>query len=220
MRWFALSGPAGPVLFAAVVVICAAMRPGYSHVDQFISELGASGTPNALVMNAAGFLPTGTLIVVFGLSLVALLPGRPVFRVSGVLVGLFGLGLLTAGLVPCAPGCPQDPPSLHDGISVAGFISALVGIGACAYGFRSTPRWQRLWFYSAVSSGIGLCILVALASSLDSRSLTGLWQRLLAGTLFLWCAVVGIKVFRNGSPPRSARAGAAREGRCGDPKRT
>lgn len=200
MRWLALSGLAGPVLFALVVAACAAMRPEYSHVSQFISELGATGTPNALIMNAAGFVPTGCLIAVFGLSLVALLPGRPVFRGSGVLVGLFGLGLIFAGAVPCAPGCPQDVPTLHDGVSVAAFIAAIVGIGACAYGFRSTPRWQTLWFYSAVSSALGMCFLIALASSLESRSFTGLWQRLLAGTLFLWCALVGMRVFRNSGP--------------------
>jgi hypothetical protein len=49
-----------------------------------------------------------------------------------------------------------------------------------------------------LSSGVALCFLIALANSLDSRTQTGLWQRLLVGTLFLWCAVVGVRAFRIG----------------------
>ena len=41
-------------LFGAVVVLCAAARPDYSHIDQFISELGATGSSRASLMNYAG----------------------------------------------------------------------------------------------------------------------------------------------------------------------
>ena len=189
MRWFALGGIAGPALFAIVLVICAAMRPDYSHVAQFMSELGAAGTPHAGLMNLVGFIPTGVLIGAFGLSLGFTLPRSQTSCFIGVLLCLFGLGLILAGIFPCAPGCPQDAAALHDGVSVAAFVSAIAGIALSAYRFRSVTVWRSLWRYSALSSAVALCLLVALAHSLDSRSLTGLWQRLLVGTLFLWCAV-------------------------------
>src|SRR6266545_6315049 len=47
MRILALGGVLGPVLFAAVVGVCSALRPGYSHITQFISEHGATGTSHA-----------------------------------------------------------------------------------------------------------------------------------------------------------------------------
>jgi hypothetical protein len=49
---------AGPILFGVVVTLAAALRPGYSHVTQLISELGETGTGTALLMNVAGFVPT------------------------------------------------------------------------------------------------------------------------------------------------------------------
>jgi hypothetical protein len=43
MRLLALGGVAGPVLFTTLVIVCAALRPGYSHLYPFMSELGAPG---------------------------------------------------------------------------------------------------------------------------------------------------------------------------------
>ena len=55
MRILALGGIAGPVLFTTVVVLAAALRPGYSHYEAVISALGETGGPHALLMNAGGF---------------------------------------------------------------------------------------------------------------------------------------------------------------------
>jgi hypothetical protein len=41
--------------------------------------------------------------------------------------------------------------------------------------------------------------MLLLVSSLDSRELTGLWQRLFLGTLFAWSWVAGIRLYRH--PP-------------------
>jgi hypothetical membrane protein len=49
-----LGGVAGPILFSVVVVVSAALRVDYSHIADFISELGATGTPHADLMNYAG----------------------------------------------------------------------------------------------------------------------------------------------------------------------
>ncbi len=59
MRILLLGGVIGPVLFTLVVVVAAAMRADYSHVHQFISELGATGSSHADFMNYAGFVPAG-----------------------------------------------------------------------------------------------------------------------------------------------------------------
>jgi len=198
VRWFALGGIAGPALFAIVVVICGAMRPEYSHSAQFVSELGATGTPHARFMNFIGFIPAGALVGALGLSLAAALPRDRASLGAGVLLGLFGLGLILAGSIPCAPGCPQEALTLHDGVSVAAFLSAIGAVGISAYRFRLSRQWRTLWLYSALSGGAALCFLVALAASIETRSLTGLWQRLLIGTLFLWCAVAGLRAFRLG----------------------
>jgi hypothetical membrane protein len=202
MRWLALGGLAGPCLFAAVVVLCGALRPGYSHSAQFISELGAIGTPNAALMNLAGFVAGGSLIAAFGVSLTSLLPPRRSSVAVAVLIGMFGLGLVLAGCFHCTPGCPQDEPTLHDGVSIAAFLCAIAGLAFAAFGFRSVATWSGLWAYSAISSGAALLLLVALAASIQFHAFTGLWQRLLVGTLFLWCAVVATHALRLARPGR------------------
>lgn len=48
---------------------------------------------------------------------------------------------------------------------------------------------------SLLTSGFALCFLVALASSLETRALTSLWQRLMLVASFLWCAIIGRHAF-------------------------
>ena len=200
MRLLALGGVAGPMLFSAVVVAAGALRGNYSHISNFVSELGATGTPYAGLMNYAGFLPSGLMLAAFGIGLAKVLPRRRVTSLAAVLVMLFGAGVATSGIASCDPGCPQTGGSVenavHNGIAPIAFLCLIAGAGVLGVHFRSNRDWRSLSAYSLISSVVGLCFLAALATSLDSRELTGLWQRLLLIVLFLWCAVVGVRAYR------------------------
>ena|SRR5688572_17249634 len=200
MRLLALGGVAGPLLFSAVVVAAGVARGNYSHVSNFISELGATGTPYAGLMNYAGFLPTGLMLAAFGIGLAKVLPGRRVASLAAVLVILFGAGVAASGIASCDPGCPQTGGSVenavHNAIAPVAFLCLSAGAGVFGVLFQSNRDWRSLSLYSLISSVIALCFLAALAMSLDSRELTGLWQRLLLFVLFLWCAVVGLRAYR------------------------
>ena len=89
MRILGLGGLVGPILFAAVVSLCAALRPDYSHTTQVMSVLGETGGPHASLMNAAGFVPSGLLLIAFGTSLAWLVPRTPLSILGSLLVGLF-----------------------------------------------------------------------------------------------------------------------------------
>jgi hypothetical protein len=150
-------------------------------------------------MNYAGFVPAGLMLAAFGIALAATLP-RDHFRiVASVLVTLFGAGVAADGIISCDPGCPQAGGSvenlIHNRIAPIAFLCAIMGAGTVGIRFRRRPAWQVLSRYSLVTSAVALCFLVALATSLELRLLTGLWQRLLLVTLFSWCAVVGLRVF-------------------------
>lgn len=203
MRVVALGGIAGPILFSMITIVAAALRPDYSHVRNFISELGADGTPYAALMNYAGFVPAGLMLAAFGLALSATLPRDPFRITASLLVTLFGAGMAADGILSCDPGCPQTGSSLenliHIRIAPASLLCAIIGTGIVGIRFRHLPAWRSLSRYSLVTSAVALCFLVALATSLDSRLLTGLWQRLLLVTLFAWCVVVGLRVFSDSS---------------------
>jgi hypothetical membrane protein len=95
----ALGGVAGPVVFALVTVVSAALRPGYSHVTNMISELGATGTPYAVLMNYAGFVPAGLMLAALGVALAGVLPRHRLALAGAVLVTLFGAGVASSGVL-------------------------------------------------------------------------------------------------------------------------
>jgi hypothetical membrane protein len=194
-----LGGVAGPVLFSLITVVSAALRPEYNHTTSFISELGASRTPYASTMNYLGFVPAGLLLAAFGISLMSITPRHALTVVGSALVVLFGLGVAASGIFSCDPGCPVSGGSpenvIHNGIGPLAFISLACGVGLLGIEFRRLPYFQPFSLYSIVTSILGLLFIVAIVSSLEAKTLTGLWQRLFLATLFPWCAVIGIRAF-------------------------
>lgn len=207
MRMLALGGVAGPIVLGVAAIGMAARRPGYSHAVNMISELGAQGTPHAGVMNYGGFVPAGLLLAMFGLALAHTLSPSRFARAAALLVMLFGIGVAAAGLFSCDPGCPQSSGTLgnriHDRIAPPTFVSVIVAAGMLGVWFRRRPEWRDLAGYSLVSSILALIFLIVLAGSLQSRVLSGLWQRLMLTSLFLWCAIVGVRTYRLAARRRS-----------------
>ena len=209
MNRLALGGLAGPVIFSVVVILAAALRDDYSHVTHFVSELGATGSPRASFMNYVGFIPGGLGLVAFGVALGRLLPRGRLTRVATALLIVFGVGVVASGIISCDPGCPQTGGSLqnsvHDKIAPIAFMCAIVAAALLGVSFRHNSAWRGFSSYSLATSAVAFGFLVALVSSLETRELTGLWQRLLLITLFSWCALGGVRAFRQGaSPPQAA----------------
>jgi len=199
-RVLALGGIVGPLLFAAVAVVCGALRPGYSHVTQFVSELGETGGSHSALMNLLGFVPAGLLFVAFGVALGHVAPRTASSVVAALLIVVYGLGVTGAGVYSCDPGCPTDNLSraaaLHLALSMTAFVAGIAGMALWAYCFRARRGWRPLWRFSAVSSALALALLVVFLASQPTRSLTGVWQRLFVATLDLWCAIVGWRALR------------------------
>jgi hypothetical membrane protein len=199
MPILSLGGVVGPILFVVIVMVAAALRPDYRHITHFISELGATGTTHAALMNYAGFVPAGLMLAAFGMALARALPRHRLTLVAAALVTLFGSGIAASGFISCDPGCPQSEGSIenlvHNRIAPLAFLCLILGAGILGIYFRFLPAWRAFSVYSLLTSAFALCFLAALASSLDTRELTGLWQRLLLAALFLWCAVFGFQAF-------------------------
>jgi hypothetical protein len=155
-------------------------------------------------MNYLGFIPSGLLLAVFGVSLASLRPRTALSLTAAALIAVFGLGIAAAGVYCCDPGCPREgisfEASLHRLVSIGAFMAGVLGTGLWAYRFRGLAAWRSLWRYSAVTSAAALVLLLVLNASVESRAFTGGWQRLFLATLYLWCAVVGLRVFRSPGP--------------------
>ncbi len=199
MHRLALGGVVGPVILVVVIVVCGALRPDYSHLHQFISELGATGTTHAAVMNYPGFVLAGLLIIGFGVALLRGLPSRPMATIGAALTLVFGLGVVGSGLLSCDPGCPQAGGStenfLHDKIAPLGFLALITATWLLGVVFRRLAEWRALSLYSIATGVVALAFLLGIGSTLETRVYTGLWQRLLVATLFAWTTVIGWRLF-------------------------
>jgi hypothetical protein len=129
------------------------------------------------------------------------------------LVTIFGIGIAASGVISCDLGCPQGEGSIenivHNTIAPIAFLCLIAAAAMLAIRFRRLPAGRHLWRLSLLASVCALCLLAVLADSLDTRVLTGLWQRLLLAVLFAWCAIVGFHVSRT----RGSAAGHASLGR-------
>jgi hypothetical membrane protein len=199
-RFIALGGVVGPLLFTLITVICAALRPDYSHISQFISELGATGSPNADLMNFAGFMASGLMIALLGFSLISNLPKKFLPLTGSVLITVFGIGVIIVGIFSNDfPEAPEDAGSLsnriHNQVSLLMFLCVIIGIFMLGISFRKLPSWRRLWLYSVLSALVSFGLLVALINSTQTFTYTGTWQRLFLLSIFLWMGIAGLHIF-------------------------
>lgn len=196
-QW-AAAGVLAPVLFTGIVVLAGALRPGYSHLHQLISELGAHGTPYAHLMNYGGFIPTGLLLAAFAASTRLLAPRDSLAALGTVLLFAFAVAVTVAGLVSCDAGCPIAVGSLanivHGLAAPVALMGGLGAMGCFGWALRRRPDTRLLGTYSLISALVGGALMILLALCLPRRSWVGLYQRLLLATLFLWCVVVAVRL--------------------------
>ena len=177
------------------VVWAAALTPDYSHVSQYISELGATGAPYELFVRLAGFLPAGLLLLAF-----SVLAFRAIQRSRSVSLSLFGLALYAAGYLvaaafPCDAGCRPPEPStsqlIHNAGGLVGYLVAPVFLFTLAHAARSWPGATRLTAAGYVASAVALVGLLTLS---PSSGAVGLSQRALELAVLGWVAMLGIYV--------------------------
>jgi hypothetical protein len=181
-----------------VPVAGACAAPGYSHVSQFISELGARGAPHATLVAAAGFAPIGALVLAFlGLASEAFPPSS---RKTAGLLGLAAVGAayLVSALFPCDPGCPSEgsfSQSVHNLFGLLEYLGAIAGLLLLSTALRGAACWRPLAASAAVCATLAaLGFLGLLLPGLGP--FRGAGQRLAEAAIFLWIAHASIVLLR------------------------
>lgn len=206
MNKYTLGGALGPIVFTVAVIVAATMRPGYSHTQNFISELGATGSQNAAFMNYAGFVFGGLLVASLGFALIRILPRERLMLIASALVSLFGVGVATSGIISCDLGCPQGTGTtaniVHNTIAPIAFLCLIAATVIFGFRWRTEAGLRNLAIYSLATGVVALGLLALLASSIEARELTGLWQRLLLLVLFSWCVIVALRIGKSANEKR------------------
>jgi hypothetical protein len=173
---------------------------GYSPVDDFVSELAASGSDARAIMTA-GFFAFAVGIVVFAWSLRTIWPA---LATVALILAASGVGTLLAGTFACDPGCPTTgdrslAQQLHDGASVLSFASWLTAMALTGWRLRHETYGRASLALATVALGSFLT-LGALRAPVPHGPV-GLVQRIMLAAVIVWFMTMSAAVRRRCCPP-------------------
>jgi len=207
-----LFGPLAAAIFGFGIVALAGLIPGYSQVQQTVSEIGEIGSPERVPF-AIMLGCVAACIVVFAAGFLELSAVAGHSRWAAYLTGFMALPAAALGIF-------AYPHPLHN---IFG-LSELIGYQAplvMAFTWRRDPQAKTLVTFSWIMSVLIWSAILVNLGSLDSggmiwayiKPVHGLAQRLLFFGWFGWCAVVGILLFQYaGSIARGEKASSAQVG--------
>jgi len=169
------------LLFVAMYLLMllggAALKPGYSPLSQYISELGATGSAHAQAISLFGFIPVGVLAALLLFAFARLAPVSGASRFGYWLLLFEPLAWIGSALAPCDLGCPIGgslSQSLHTLLGVFTYLGTALGLVLLATAPTLRPATRVLWIALA-----GLWLLLFVLMGLEPlQPLRGLLQRL------------------------------------------
>lgn len=180
------------VVMVLVVLVAGAFTEDYSHVSQFISELGARGAPHEWSVRFAGFLPAGVLLLSFCVFAYKALPRSHGTSLGSLGLALFAAGYLVAAAFPCDLGCRPSEPSasqlIHNAGGMLGYLLAPLFLFTFAREARAWPGAGGLVIAGYVAAALALLSLVTLSPGSPT---VGLSQRVLEASVLIWVALCG-----------------------------
>ncbi len=180
-----------------LVVVAGAHRHGYSHVSQYISELGQRGSSDGWWVSWLGFFPVGVLAAAASLLV------QPALKTSRlVAIGVAAVGISTfvgyagSAVWRCDPGCPETGGSstqdLHYFVSALDFVGVLAGFVCTAMGLRGRRQWRAL-FRLSVLGAVGIGGVGPFLTGDALMDVHGLVQRVLEAIVWCWFIALGLR---------------------------
>jgi len=104
LRFTAICGIFGPILYAIVIAIAGSLYPGYSHISQSMSDLGAVDAPHAVIVNTLGFPLLGLFMIAFAVGIDRGIRRNRASKVGPVFIVLSGVAMIMTGIFQCDSG--------------------------------------------------------------------------------------------------------------------
>lgn len=174
----------GITYFSIVVVALHFLRPDYNPISRFVSEYAVG--PYGFLMTSAFFgLSLGSLALVLGLYQGVSRTGRS--WVGLVLLGIWGVGVLIAGIFPTdLKGAPRTTSgSIHDMASVLAFFSLILATIFLSWRFKQDEKWSSFHRPALILSVMMMLALIGFFLSVNTE-FVGLSQRIFISTFLLW----------------------------------
>jgi hypothetical membrane protein len=207
-RFLSLCGVAAPVLFVFVTILGGALRPGYSHVSDTISELFSPGSPNKGLLDPlhAAF---ALLLVLFGIGVLQFVRANEGPRRIGIAGAslLIASGLLSVTIATVFPqdawgSTPTFPGEMHKILSGILSLLSLVGMVLMGTWFHRAGLFPGFRTYTVVSVAVVIVTAGLFMASVDGP-LMGLAERItgLAGLQWTFVLALWILSHADKHPP-------------------
>lgn len=174
------------------VLVAGSLNPGYSHIDQAMSELGAVGSPTHIISPAINNFPLALLFIMFGVSVARVLRHSKLAVTSGFFIILHGMGSAAAGYFSCDAGCNAELPSqsqiIHNLSGAIMFGSITIANGIWVYLGSRLLKSSALSWFSLVCIVVGLAVVPMLPLAIETGRGFGLYQRINYGASVIWLA--------------------------------
>ena len=195
-RFLAICGIIAPIIFIIILIIASLLRPDYSHLTNFVSELGAVGAPYAIIQRI-NFVLTGILIVAFTFGLHRGIGDGKGSIIGPLLVAIFGLSAVMSGIFSTdtiQPGSFSD--IMHSMSSAIGSVAAIIAFFTISERLEKDILWKPYRSFSIVIAIVAIIGSVVGVGILGAIGIPGLGQRLFLAVLFLWIEVMAIRLFQ------------------------
>lgn len=191
-QFFAVCGIIAPIIFWSMVLVESLLRPGYSQLYNFVSDLGVG--PLAILQNI-NFIVFGVLSIFLSIGVRNCLknvPGKSMKAVFWFMI-LFSLGIIFAGIFP-EDFLSQNP---HNLVSAMAFVSIIAAQLLMWNGLKNhdSMKWSRYGKYSLISGTLALILVIILKIAMTYNIYPGLFQRLFLLVSWIWIGATGLKLF-------------------------
>ncbi len=169
-------------------VVFGALTPGYSHIGQYISELGAVDAPYGGLVSLGTFLPAGVLAVLTCLALMTRVPPTRAARLGLAMVALIGVSWIVAAFAPCDAGCPAEGSprqAIHNLAGAIGYLGGGAGFLILAGALRAAGASATRVM---LTSGCGVLLVAGLFAlgAPELAAVRGVVQRAMELTASAW----------------------------------
>ena len=193
-----LCGFVGPLIFfLTIYFLFPLFFPGYNLTDDFISELGAVGSPVKILASVFGFSLFGIFIMLFALGLFRLKEVNSLGKIAAFFIFITGILMYLVGIFPCDVACENFSArgDLHQKTSDYQF--PILALGFVIFAFSISGNEKLKWLTPVILI-LGLATLFLAYFLFFVRDLQniGIWQRAAIGLPYVIMMIIAWGLYK------------------------
>ena len=178
-----------PLQFIGAMIVVQLKYPGYSDINNYISDLGGAHSPWALVFDAS-VMVLG-LLSILGAYLLMAAFNHKLSRTLGLgFLAIAGLGAFLVGVFP--ETATELNGNIHSIVSAVAFVGAGLALINLPGAMLRDTRWEGYRAFTFLLGIITLLAIVLFETNKWGALGAGGMERLVTAPILLWGFVVGI----------------------------